>query len=189
MLILQSSFYSTLWHIHKGFMMRHLQFIMCMDWCTSVKIWGLSAHWMVFLLSFWKWLANFKEICQKLVLQLAKRISDTSFAGGIRIKKKLNCVSPRQKYNWFLLNNKNIVFIKKKISESHFFCYQIDISSGGSDELFKKPISSKVLHIKVINRATRNENIEISKNDLIQKCIYVPFKTRFILFPMLHSVK
>ena len=62
-------------------------------------------------------------------------------------------------------------------------------SSGGSDELCKKPISSKVLKLMVINGVTRNENIEISRNDLIQKYICVPFKTRFIVFPMLHSVK
>ena len=89
----------------------------------------------------------------------AKRISDISFAGGTRLKKKLYISPPRQKDNCFLIDNKNIVFIKKKISESQFLCNQIDISCGGSDELFKKPISSNVLNIMVINRVARNENI------------------------------
>ena len=69
----------------------------------------------------WNW--------QKPVVQVAKRISDISFAGGIRFKKKLNYTSPRQKDNCFLMDNKNIVFIKKKINESHFLCNQIDIST------------------------------------------------------------
>ena len=86
------------------------------------------------------------------------------------------------------MDNKDIVYIKKKISESQFLCNQIDISSGGSDELFKKPISSNVLNIMVINRVTRNETIALSRNKLIQKCICLPFKRRFIVFPMLHSV-
>ena len=133
-------------------------------------------------------LNKFVKNSENPVVQVAKRISDISFAGATRLEKELY-ISPRQKDNCLLMDSKSIVFIKKKISESQFLCNQIDISSGGSDELFKKPISSKVLHIKTINRATRNENIEISKNDLIQKYIYVLSKTRFILFPMLHSVK
>ena len=131
-------------------------------------------------------LKKFVRNSQNLVVQVAKRISDISIAGGTRLKKKLH-ISPRQKDNCFLMDNKNIAFIKKKISESQFLCNQIDISSGGSDELFKKPISSNVLNIIVINRVTRNENIALSSNELIQKCICVPFKTRFIVFPMLHS--
>ena len=86
------------------------------------------------------------------------------------------------------MDNKNIVFIEKKISKSQLLCNQIDISSGGSDELFKKPISSNVLNIMVMNRVTRNETIALPRNELIQKCICVPFKIRFIVFPTLHSV-
>ena len=132
-------------------------------------------------------LKNFVRNLQNPVVQVAKRISDISFAGGTRLKNKLY-ISPRQKDNCFLMDNKYIVFIKKKISESQFLCNQIDVSSGGRDELFKKPISSEVLNIMVINRVTRNENIELSRNELLQKCICVPFKTKFIVFPMLHSM-
>ena len=108
-------------------------------------------------------LKKFVGNSQNPVVQVAKKISDISFAGGTRLKNKLH-ISPRQKGNCFLMDNKNIVFIKKKISESRFFCNQIDISSGGSDELFTKPISSNVLNIMVVNRVTRNENIELSRN-------------------------
>ena len=132
-------------------------------------------------------LKKFVRNSQNPVVQVAKRISDISFAGGTRLKNKLY-ISPRQKDNCFLMDYKNTVFIKKKISESQFLCNQIDISSGGRDEVFKKPISSEVLNIMVINRVTRNENIELSRNELFQKCICVPFKTRFIVFPMLHSM-
>ena len=86
------------------------------------------------------------------------------------------------------MDSKSTVFIKKKNNESHFLFSQVDICSGGSDELFKKPISSKVLNIMVFNRVTRKEKIEIFRNDLIQKFICVPFKARFIVFPKLYSV-
>ena len=132
-------------------------------------------------------LQKFVRNSQNPVVQVAKNINDISFAGGTRLKNKLY-ISPRQKDNCFLMDNKYIVFIKKKISESQFLCNQIEISSGGWDELFKKPISSEVLNIMVINRVTRNENIELSRNELFQKCICVPFKTRFIVFPMLHTM-
>ena len=110
-----------------------------------------------------------------------------SFAGGTRLKNKLY-VSLIQKDSCFLMDNKYIVFIKKRNSESQFLCNQIDISIRGRDELFKKPVSSEVLNIMVINRVTRNENIELSRNELFQKCICVPFKTKFVVFPMLHSM-
>ena len=132
-------------------------------------------------------LNKFVKNSENPVVQVAKRISDISFAGATRLEKEFY-ISSRQKDNCLLMDNKSIVFIKKKISESQFLCNQIDISSGGSDELFKKPISSKVLNIMVIHRVTENGNIELFRNELIQKCICVPFKTRFIGFPMLHSM-
>ena len=132
-------------------------------------------------------LNKFVKNSENPVVQVAKRISDISFAGATRLEKELY-ISPRQKDNCLLMDSKSIVFIKKKISESQFLCNQIDISSGGSDELFKKPISSKVLNIMVIHRVTKNGNIELFRNELIQKCICVLFKTRFIGFPMLHSM-
>ena len=79
------------------------------------------------------------------------------------------------------------IFFQKKLSGGDVFSGPRSI--GGSDEFCKKPISSKVLKTMVINGVTRSENIEISRNDSIQKCICVPFKRRFIVFPMLHSVK
>ena len=64
---------------------------------------------------------KFVRNSQNRLVQVAERISDISFAGVVKLKKKLNYISLRQKDNCFLLNNENTVFIKKKIDESHYF--------------------------------------------------------------------
>ena len=87
------------------------------DLSSGCSVIGISFFTVENYLQILKFVRN----SQNPLVQVAERISDISFAGGVKLKKKLNYISLRQKDNCFLLNNENTVFIKKKIDESHYF--------------------------------------------------------------------
>ena len=119
------------------------------------------------------------------ISQIVKKISTMDiFKTGTSYKQSICTVSASLKDSWLIYENGHYVKVTD-IGEVAVSCNMCKKHSA--ENFYEKPCKSKLLGIAYFRRSASFTNIFSVKDKLHTKLIYVPYKERLLLIPLLHS--
>lgn len=142
---------------------------------------------------------NHLQILKKLVRnaknpisQVAKRLCEQERAESHRNKvsnKSWHFVSEKKRNGCFLLHNEDFAFVKEKRDDGNLLCDVI--SQKNMESFFTVPCDSKLINVVYIRNMERVQKRRrlLDVDEIHRKVACLPFKTGYVLMPLLHSME
>ena len=124
------------------------------------------------------------------IAQIVKRQTEWENSFGFLSKKLLSTkISSVRKDSCFLLQNKNIAFVKEILSGDSFLCDVVKVRH--LEDVYNTPIRSSYLNIVLLpyrNNVKLKSKI-LYKSHFIRKCVCLPEQRGLAIFPLLHEIE
>jgi hypothetical protein len=122
-------------------------------------------------------------------VQVVKRLEEFDQSDqNVPISWHFTTVSTKLKDSCFLLANNKLAFVVEKGSDESFVCNVI--SERHTANFFETPSDSKLLDIVLVRDTQRNtKRCLVQRNEILQKCVCLPYGEALVVFPMHHGVE
>lgn len=122
------------------------------------------------------------------ISQVFKRLAEKERSNKSKEEVALHkvCVSTKPRDNCFILENKDFVFLKKKIEHGYYECDVLRQSQ--TENFFTEPCSSKLINIAFMKKNSQMQQKVIHSEQLCRKVVKLPYKDGLVLAPVLHDI-